>query len=193
MYLAASTGLGAAGGGFGNNLIVRREALEAIGGYGAVPPSPTEDAALIAQIRAATPYRVRSICGADAAVFTAPEERWNSFIRQTLRWNNGGLFSPDRSTRLNFGFLMITISMGMLALPCMAAAPALPVLAALWPLPAAVFVSMAANSIATLILFGSRLPKAGWKYIIHAVFMPMYMTFLTILGLCGARPVWKDS
>jgi cellulose synthase/poly-beta-1,6-N-acetylglucosamine synthase-like glycosyltransferase len=185
MYLAASTGLGAAGGGFGNNLILKREVLDAIGGYGAVPVSPTEDAALISRIRAVTDYRIRSICGTDAAVITAPEHSWKAFLRQTLRWNNGGLFSPDPGTRCNFSFLMITISMGMLALPVV------PLLPGLWPLPAAVLLSMSANTIATLSLFGAFLPKAGPAYIFQILFTPMYFTFLTILGLLGFKPAWK--
>jgi cellulose synthase/poly-beta-1,6-N-acetylglucosamine synthase-like glycosyltransferase len=187
MYLAGSTGLGAAGGGFGNNLILRRETLEAIGGYGTVPPSPTEDAALVSRIRSATKYRIRAICGNDAAVFTAPEKTWAGFVGQTLRWNNGGLFSPDISTRINFSFLMLTISMGMLALP------ALPFLPGLWPLPAAVFLAMTANTAATIGIFHLSLPKAGPAYIIQTIFTPLYFTFLTILGLLGFKPLWKSS
>jgi cellulose synthase/poly-beta-1,6-N-acetylglucosamine synthase-like glycosyltransferase len=187
MYLAASTGLGAAGGGFGNNLILRREALDAIGGYGAVPPSPTEDAALISRIRAKTNYRIRSILGRDTVVLTGLERTWKSFAGQTLRWNNGGLFSPDASTRLNFAFLMITISMGMLALPV------LPFVPSLWPLPAAVFLSMSANTIAVLACFGPSLPKAGLAYIVLTPFTPLYFTLLTILGLLGFRSNWKEQ
>jgi cellulose synthase/poly-beta-1,6-N-acetylglucosamine synthase-like glycosyltransferase len=187
MYLAASTGLGAAGGGFGNNLILKREVLDAIGGYGTVPVSPTEDAALISRIRAATDYRIRSICGIDAAVITASEHNWKTFLRQTLRWNNGGLFSPDLGTRCNFSFLMVTISMGMLALPV------IPLLPGLWLLPAAVLLSMSANTIVTLALFGAFLPKAGPAYIFQTIFTPVYFTFLTITGLLGFKPVWKSS
>lgn len=185
MYLAASTGLGAAGGGFGNNLILKREVLDAIGGYAEVPVSPTEDAALVSRIRAVTNYRIRSICGTDAAVMTAPEYDWKAFLRQTLRWNNGGLFSPDPGTRCNFNFLMITISMGMLALPVVPLAPSL------WPLPAAVLLSMSANTAATLILFGAFLPRAGLAYILQTIFTPMYFSFLTILGFLGFKPAWK--
>jgi cellulose synthase/poly-beta-1,6-N-acetylglucosamine synthase-like glycosyltransferase len=185
MYLAASTGLGAAGGGFGNNLILKREVLDAIGGYGTVPVSPTEDAALISRIRAVTDYRIRSICGTDAAVITVPEHSWKAFLRQTLRWNNGGLFSPDLGTRCNFSFLMVTISMGMLVLPVV------PLLPSLWPLPAAVLLSMSINTVVTLALFGAFLPKAGPAYIFQIVFTPIYFTFLTILGLLGFKPVWK--
>jgi cellulose synthase/poly-beta-1,6-N-acetylglucosamine synthase-like glycosyltransferase len=187
MYLAASTGIGAAGGGFGNNLILRREALENVGGYARIPHSPTEDAALISRLRAGAQHRVRSACGADVRVMTRGESSWSSLVNQTLRWNNGGLFSPDLSTRLNFGFLMIAISAGMLSIPL------LPFIPSLWPLPSAVFLSMAANTLATLRIFGAALPKAGPAWILHTVFTPLYFTFLTILGLMGKKPSWKDQ
>jgi cellulose synthase/poly-beta-1,6-N-acetylglucosamine synthase-like glycosyltransferase len=187
MYLAGSTGLGAAGGGFGNNLILRREALDSVGGYAQIPHSPTEDAALISRIRAGAVYRIRSACGADVRVMTRGENSWGALLNQTLRWNNGGLFSPDFSTRLNFGFLMITISMGILAIPL------LPLIPSLWPLPWAVLLSMSANTLATLRIFGSALPKAGPAWILHTVFTPAYFTVLTILGFLGKKSSWKEE
>ena len=187
MYLAASTGLGAAGGGFGNNMIVRRISLDAIGGYSSVPVSATEDAALVSKIRAETKYKIRAGIGADLHVITQSEDNWKNFITQTLRWNNGGLFSPDISTRFNFGFLMITISMGILAIPV------LPFIPYLWPLSLAVLISMTANTIATLVFFGMSLPKKGAAYVVQCVFTPMYFTFLTILGFCGIKPKWKGK
>jgi cellulose synthase/poly-beta-1,6-N-acetylglucosamine synthase-like glycosyltransferase len=187
MYLAASTGLGAAGGGFGNNLIISRECLDAIGGYGAVPESPTEDAALVSRVRSRSAYRVRSAIGGDVHVKTGGENSWKDLVNQTLRWNNGGLFSPDPGTRFNFGFLMITISMGILAIPL------LPFFPSLWPLTAAVMTAMAGNTLATLRLFGLSLPRQRWAYLIQLVFTPMYFTFLTILGFCGVKVNWKGS
>jgi cellulose synthase/poly-beta-1,6-N-acetylglucosamine synthase-like glycosyltransferase len=198
MYLAASTGLGAAGGGFGNNLIVRQTALGFIGGYGKVPPSATEDAALVSMIRArghgrtvpggkAPGMAVHAACGRDLWVFTKNEPGWKTLVNQTLRWNNGGLFSPDLSTRLNFGFLMVTISMGILAIPF------LPLIPGLWPLPAAVLFAMTMNTIAILSLFGPALPKGGAGYIVQIVFTPAYFTFLTILGFCGIKADWKGK
>lgn len=187
MYLAGSTGLGAAGGGFGNNLILRREALQAIGGYGSIPPSPTEDAALISRIRSHSSYTIHSACGKDVPVMTQGESSWKELVNQTLRWNNGGLFSPDRSTRLNFGFLMITISMGMLAIPL------IPFIPSLWPLPGAVFFAMTLNTLATLALFGSSLPKKGAAYGAQLIFTPLYFTFLTLLGFFGVKTDWKGS
>jgi cellulose synthase/poly-beta-1,6-N-acetylglucosamine synthase-like glycosyltransferase len=187
IYLAASTGLGAAGGGFGNNLILRRASLDAVGGYKKVPPSPTEDAALVARIRACSDYKIRAALGPDVQVITRGEAGWKDLVNQTLRWNNGGLFSPDFSTRFNFGFLMITISMGILAIPL------LPFVPSIWPLPAAVMLSMTWNTIATLGFFGMSLPKKGPAYIIQLVFTPVYFTFLTIIGLCGVKPKWKGQ
>ncbi|QQO11428.1 glycosyltransferase [Breznakiella homolactica] len=187
MYLAASTGLGAAGGGFGNNLILRREALEAVGGYDAVPPSPTEDASLIAQIRARSRYKVRAACGSDVHVMTQGERTWRNFVSQTLRWNNGGLFSPDFSTRLNFGYLMAAISLGIL---CIVPALFVPWV---WLLPAGVYISMTMNTIAVLALFRVSLPRAGLAYIFQLIFTPMYFTFLTILGVFGVKARWKGA
>jgi cellulose synthase/poly-beta-1,6-N-acetylglucosamine synthase-like glycosyltransferase len=187
MYLVGSTGLGAAGGGFGNNLILNRDALYAIGGYGAIPPSPTEDAALISRIRSHSNYAVHSACGRDVPVMTQGESSWKDLVNQTLRWNIGGLFSPDKSTRLNFGFLMVTISMGMLAIPL------IPFIPSLWPLPGAVFFAMTLNTIATLALFGPSLPKKGAAYGLQLIFTPMYFTFLTILSFFGVKINWKGS
>jgi hypothetical protein len=118
---------------------------------------------------------------------TQGESSWGALLNQTLRWNNGGLFSPDLPTRLNFSFLMIAISMGMLAIPL------LPFISSLWPLPVAVFLSMTANTLATLRIFGAALPRAGLAWILHTIFTPIYFTFLTILGFLGKKPFWKDS
>jgi hypothetical protein len=116
---------------------------------------------------------------------TRGENSWGALINQTLRWNNGGLFSPEISTRLSFGFLMITISMGMLAIPL------LPFIPSLWPLPAAVLAAMTMNTIATLRVFGAALPAAGPAWILHTVFTPLFFTLLTILGFLGVKPSWK--
>jgi cellulose synthase/poly-beta-1,6-N-acetylglucosamine synthase-like glycosyltransferase len=187
IYLAGAAGIGAGGGGFGNNLILRRESLEKIGGYEAVPFSPTEDAALISLLRSRSACRIRAATGSDVFVMTKPEARWGSFVNQTLRWNNGGLFSPDRMTRLNFNFLMIMISAGILAIPL------LPFLPGLWPLPLGVLAAMIMNTIVALGAFGAGLPRAGAAYLVQLLFTPVYFTFLTILGYCRIRITWKGK
>jgi cellulose synthase/poly-beta-1,6-N-acetylglucosamine synthase-like glycosyltransferase len=189
-YLAGAIGLGAAGGGFGNNLIVRRAALDAVGGYDAVPPSPTEDAALISLIRSQRTYRVRAIALPDAAIETAAEHSWRGFVSQTLRWNNGGLFSPEPMTRFNYNLLMLVISTGILAIPL------LPFFPALWPMPAGVFIVMIENTIAAFSLFRKKLPPGGplnLGYFLTLLFTPVYFTLMTIMGYCGIKVQWKGK
>ncbi|MDR2953112.1 MAG: glycosyltransferase [Treponema sp.] len=190
-YLAGAIGLGAAGGAFGNNLIIRRKALESIGGYGAVPPSPTEDAALISLIRKSGGYRVRAVCLPDAAVETAAERSWRAFVNQTLRWNNGGLFSPDAVTRFNYNLLMLIIAAGILAIPL------LPFIPALWPMPLAVLIGMLLNNAAAFALFRARLPSGGLPvklgYCATLLFMPVYLTLMTLMGYAGIKTAWKDE
>ena len=187
VYLAGATGLGAAGGGFGNNLILRRACLDAVGGYEKIPPSPTEDAALISVIRTNSDYKIRAALGEDVHVLTQGENTWKALVNQTLRWNNGGLFSPDLTTRLNYNFLMITIGMGVLTLPL------LPFFPRLWPLPFGVLTSMTFNNIANLCLLGASLPKKKFAYILTLLFTPVYFTFMTILGYVGVKPSWKGE
>jgi cellulose synthase/poly-beta-1,6-N-acetylglucosamine synthase-like glycosyltransferase len=197
VYLAGAAGLGAAGGGFGNNLILRRAALDAAGGYGAVPPSPTEDAALVSRIRSSTRYSVRAVWGRETHVLTGYEGSWKSLINQTLRWNNGGLFGPELLTRINYTLLMLLITLGVLALPL------LPLFPGLWPMPVAILIVMLENTIGTLCIAQGKavnqpvqaappsLPRAMW--IRELLFMPCYMTLMTLMGFCGIKTTWKES
>ncbi|MDR0399935.1 MAG: glycosyltransferase [Treponema sp.] len=195
VYLGGAVGLGAAGGGFGNNLILRRAALDEAGGYGAVPPSPTEDAALISLIRSSTSYQVRSACGRESHVFTGFEPSWKALINQTLRWNNGGLFSPEILTRINYTVLMITIAAAVFAFLL------LPLFPNLWPMPLAQLIVMLENTAGALFIArggigktgkaGSSLPPVFW--IRELLFMPFYMTLMTILGFLGVKTTWKNS
>jgi cellulose synthase/poly-beta-1,6-N-acetylglucosamine synthase-like glycosyltransferase len=189
-YLAGAIGLGAAGGGFGNNHIISRAALDSVGGYDAVPPSPTEDAALVSLIRSQGKYRVRAIALPDAVVETVAEKTWRGFINQTLRWNNGGLFSPELMTRFNYNLLMLVISTGILAIPL------LPFFPALWPMPAGVLMVMIVNTIAAFGLFHKKLPPGGplnLGYALTLLFTPVYFTLMTIMGYCGIKTTWKNK
>ena len=189
VYLAGAAGLGAAGGGFGNNLILRRATLDAVGGYDMVPPSPTEDAALISRIRSCSKYKVRAALGEDVHVITQGEKTWGALINQTLRWNNGGIFSPDQATRFNYNFLMITITLGVLFFPL------LPFIPSAWPLPLGPITVMIFNTIANLGLFGVSLPRRnfGFGYLLTLLFTPVYFALMTIMGYLGVKPHWKGK
>jgi cellulose synthase/poly-beta-1,6-N-acetylglucosamine synthase-like glycosyltransferase len=187
-FLAGAIGLGAAGGGFGNNLIVSKAALEASGGYGAVPPSVTEDAALISLIRSQRKYRVHAITLPDAAVETAAENTWRDFISQTLRWNNGGIFSPEPMTCFNYNLLMLLISTSILALPLV------PFLPGIWPLPLGIYIVVLENTIASFGLFRKKLPPGGplnLGYVLTFLFTPWYFALMTIMSYCRVKIKWK--
>lgn len=187
MYLAGMVGMGVPCGGFGNNIIVSRAGIDAIGGYGAVPFSVTEDAALIAKIRTDTRFRVRAALGADSRVTTGSERSWIELFRQGLRWNNGGLFAPDPTTRLGFGWLMLSILFGVVVLPVV---PFFPV---------AGFASLAAfgvmipNTIAILAISGRSLGLPVRAILSSLILSPVHFAFLTALGLLRVKVVWKGE
>ena len=189
VYLAGAAGLGAAGGGFGNNLILRRATLDDVGGYDMVPPSPTEDAALVSRIRSCSKYKVRAALGEDVHIITQGEKTWGAMINQTLRWNNGGIYSPDPATRFNYNFLMITITMGVLFFPL------LPFVPYVWPLPLGPVTVMVFNTIANLGFFGVSLPRRnfGFGYLLTLLFTPVYFSLMTIMGYLGIKPHWKGK
>lgn len=187
MYLVGGTGIGSPCGGFGNNLIVRRSALAAIGGYEAVPYSLTEDAALIACVRTLKGARIRAGLSAGTSVMTTPVGNWRQLVTQGLRWNNGGMYGPDRTTRLVFGALMFSIGAGILVLPIAWLAPDL------YLLPIAVYIAMTMDTVATASIAGKALPIGSLRLIPQLLFTPVYFTFLTILGLLRIKISWKDA
>jgi len=160
-----------------------------VGGYDNIPPSPTEDAALVSKIRSCSKYKVRAALGPDVHVITQGEDSWKNMINQTLRWNNGGLFCPDPGTRLNYNFLMITISMGTLAFPLLLFIPSI------WPMPLGPLTVMIFNTIANLGLFGVSLPRRRFcfGYLLTLLFTPVYFTLMTIMGFLGFKPEWKGE
>ena len=189
-YLIGTIGLGAAGGGFGNNMMVSRLALESIGGYEAVPPSPTEDAALISHIRSMNKFKIHSAVHPNAAVETETEKSWPSFFNQTLRWNNGGLFSPELLTRINYNFLMLIIGAGILVIPLV------PFFPQLWPMPVTVYFFMVVHTIAALAVFRKNMPKGklitALGYLLCLLYMPCHLTILTIMGYLKVKTTWKS-
>jgi hypothetical protein len=149
-------------------------------------------------------------------VFTGSENSWAALINQTLRWNNGGLFSPEILTRINYTVLMLTISLSVLAFLL------LPFFPKLWPMPLAQLIVMLENTLGALFIAGggtcgkgqggntagpgrektppgagkrapppSSLPGVFW--IRELLFMPFYMTLMTILGFLGVKTTWKES
>jgi hypothetical protein len=54
---------------------------------------------------------------------------------------------------------------------------------------------MTLNTIAAFVFFHAKLPKGGlllkFGYILTTLFMPCYLTLMTIMGYIGIKPKWK--
>jgi cellulose synthase/poly-beta-1,6-N-acetylglucosamine synthase-like glycosyltransferase len=185
MYIAGAAGLGAAGGGFGNNIAVRKAALDAAGGYGSVPPSVTEDAAMISLIRKRTGYEIRAVYDPATHVFTRCEPAWKQLVGQTLRWHHGGLFSPDTVTALSFGALALLYLLCALCFPLAIIHPSFLIV------PAVVFLEIVLGNLPVKRYAGKSCPLKLPAYLFHSFFMEYFFTWLTVLCLIWKKPDWK--
>jgi cellulose synthase/poly-beta-1,6-N-acetylglucosamine synthase-like glycosyltransferase len=184
-YVAAAAGLGAAGGGFGNNIAVLKKALDEAGGYASVPPSITEDAAMISLIRKNTRYTVHAVYDAATHVHTRCEPTWGKLVNQTLRWHHGGLFSSDAVTSLSFGTLALFYFLCALCLPLALVYPPLLII------PAVVFIENIAFNLPSKIYAGKSFPLKLPQFILHAFIVEYFFTLLTVLCFAAKRPEWK--
>ncbi|GIV54543.1 MAG: hypothetical protein KatS3mg039_1061 [Candidatus Kapaibacterium sp.] len=74
---------------FGNNMSIRRDVYDTIGGYRAIPFSVTEDLALL-QAVGKYGHTIRYLCSAESSVETEPCQTIREYIRQHQRWVHGG-------------------------------------------------------------------------------------------------------
>ncbi len=79
--------------GTGNNMVIRREALEKIGGFAHLPFCMTEDLELSRSIRKAG-YRVIHQVSPEILVFTKAEPDWKALMHQRKRWMQGVITLP---------------------------------------------------------------------------------------------------
>ncbi len=105
----------------GNNLSVRREAYDAVGGYRTIPFSVTEDYALFHAITRTKRYVARFPIDARTLVFSLPCESWKHLFNQKKRWFTGGAEMDWKSLSL-FGLgyafkalLVVTLAVGHMA------------------------------------------------------------------------------
>ncbi|MDR2521158.1 MAG: glycosyltransferase [Spirochaetaceae bacterium] len=187
VYMVGTTGFGAGFCGFGNNMMLRRSALDEAGGYDSVPYSLTEDASLIAHIRTKTRYTIQAACRRDLFVVTESEHSWKAFLNQILRWSNGALFSRDFRTRLSYRYLMLSILAGLLLAPFCTRRLAFMLVSG------AALLVMLLMGLCARILFGKTLPKSPLAYLGEIIAMPLVFALITIQGFAGIIPVWKDN
>jgi cellulose synthase/poly-beta-1,6-N-acetylglucosamine synthase-like glycosyltransferase len=184
-YTAGCTGLDLATGGFGNNMGVRREALEAFGGIGAIGKSVTEDAEIISHVRELKRYKVRALTVPDTIVKTRPQPDWRSTTAQGLRWNAGGIYAPDLPTRLSYGFVMFYLLLGVLLLP----------FGFLQPLLWLVYLSAVGSMALVAVMAGAASPRPFVDYwlllVPHLALASVYYSYITVLTVLRVPIQWK--
>ncbi len=186
-YTAGCAGIGVPTGGFGNNLSVRKKTVDEIGGLESIEVTSTEDAALISRIRAETSMKTRALFSRSVAVLTEPQESWKALTAQEIRWHTGGLFSPDPQTRVAYSFLMIYLSVSVLAIPACFFFPFLSIL------PAVSFITMGLMAV-TAGFFTSQPFVSYWLALVPFTMLSMgYNSYLTIKSLLKPTLFWKGT
>lgn len=183
-YTAGSAGIGNATGGFGNNLAVRREALDACGGFGGLRHSVTEDAELISEVRDQRRWKIRAHTAVEATVHPEPQRTIGALLKQGIRWNTGALYAPDPVTRASFGMVMLFLFAGVVLSPL--AVLYLPVLL------------LAAGAFSSMLLMGcvagafARRPRRYWLLLVpNVLFSMLFYSLVTLLTLLRAKISWK--
>ena len=186
-YTAGCTGINQATGGFGNNLAVRRVALEEVGGLEAIEVSVTEDAALVAEIRQKTIWQIRARFDRSATVLTAPQPDLRALTMQEIRWHSGGLFSADLTSRLSYRFIMFYLTVSVVAIPIAVFVPLL----FIFPIVSfsTMFLVAAYSGICT------RQPwRKYWDRLVPLVLIAMfYNSYLTVRAISKPDLVWKGE
>ena len=186
-YNAGCTGIGLPTGGFGNNLAVRSAVLEEIGGYESVDSTATEDAALIARVRAKTTSKVLAVFSRGATVITEPQRSWRDLTNQEVRWHTGGIFSTDFQSRLGYRFLMFFLLASVAFLP-------FGLLHWLFAVPAAVsFTTMTLMAVIGGLLTRQPVRKYWLPLVAFVLGSMLYNSFLTTLTVLRPRLTWKGS
>jgi cellulose synthase/poly-beta-1,6-N-acetylglucosamine synthase-like glycosyltransferase len=186
-YLVGSAGLGIGTGSFGNNLGVKRHALDTIGGYETLEYTPTEDAALISAVREQSSYRIAGLTMPDVTVTAAPQPTLQRLTYQQLRWSSGAFFSPDPGTVAGYSAVMLYLAGGVLATPFIPLYPLLGLIAV------STFTSMFMVAVSGAVL--SKMPFIRyWLFIVPAILFSglLYIT-VDLFALLKTPIIWKGK
>jgi cellulose synthase/poly-beta-1,6-N-acetylglucosamine synthase-like glycosyltransferase len=185
-YNSATAGLGMPGSCFGNNLVVRKQVIDKIGGFRSLGYTLTEDAAL-ATAAAKSGWKVRVSTRTDTMIQTVAQKHWRDLIHQHLRWNGGAFYHEDFATRFAYRYITLYLITSVLAVP---AAFFLPLL---FVLPAASFVSVGLIALVAGILYR---PDKSWyllRVVPYTCFFLVFYAFATLLSIFQVPPRWKGK
>ncbi len=184
-YTAGSAGFGNPTGGFGNNIAVRRAALESVGGFAALRYSVTEDAELIAEVRDTHRWEVKPTLSPESIVWPEPQTHLADMVSQSVRWNTGGLYAPDRAARYSYRVVMLFLFGSVVAVPVAIFFPPL------FLTSAGSFLSMTAVAVAASIY--CRRGFRFWSMLLpNVLFSMLFYSYVTFLTLAHTPIRWKD-
>ncbi len=116
-YNSGSSGLGIPTGCFGNNLSMRKDILDEIGGFTALGYTLTEDAAMLERVGKMKKWKIRVSTLKETIVKPAAQENWKDFLNQHVRWNRGGFYSTDLLSGISYGFIVLYLVFSILVFP----------------------------------------------------------------------------
>lgn len=183
---AGTAGLGMAGSCFGNNLAARRSFLRELGGFAALGYTLTEDAALVTAA-ARSGWRVAVSTRRDTMICTFPQQTWSDFVAQHLRWNGGGFYHPQFSSRFPYRLITLFLIASVLAAP----------FALLWPplfvLPAASFCSVGTMGLLAGLLYRSDRTRYLLRLVPYTCFFLVFYSWVTVLAIFQKPLLWKGE
>jgi cellulose synthase/poly-beta-1,6-N-acetylglucosamine synthase-like glycosyltransferase len=124
--------------GNGANLCYERAAFDAVGGYrGNIDYASGDDLFLMHKVAAKYPGKIRFVKNLEAQVVTKPQENWQAFLQQRLRWSSKSTAYQEKQMTVILGLVYLVnlltpfvLLIGLLYSP--ARIPLLGVLAIKW-------------------------------------------------------------
>jgi cellulose synthase/poly-beta-1,6-N-acetylglucosamine synthase-like glycosyltransferase len=187
-YNFGSIGLGMPTGGFGNNMAIRLQAVQDVGGFTRLGYSVTEDALLLDAVSRKAGWGVRVCVSPRAANITAAKTTWREYVEQHTRWNAGGLFSPDLVTRLSYMLIVLVYLVGSLLV--------MPLGFADWRVPVLslnAFLSIGLLAFVSGLYPGKRRGVYYARLLPYLIFFGFFYAFITLKAVLRRPFEWKGS
>jgi len=169
----------------GANLAFSRQAFDAVEGYKGIDHLASgDDYLLMMKLRQAFPGRITYLKSKDAIVSTSPQESWNDFIQQRIRWaSKSGKYKDDKLTiilLLVYLFNLLFLTLAIVGL----------FNAVLWATLAIVLVLKIISELYFLVPVARFFNKT--KQLKHFVLLqPLHIAYIIVAGFLGFAGVYK--
>ncbi len=187
-YNLGAAGLGAPMGCFGNNMAVRKEAVQEFGGFRSLGYAVTEDALLLEAVSRQGGWLVRVCTSMRGTVMTSAKTSWKEYGNQHVRWNSGALFATDLISRIFYWFVVLFYLVGSLVV--------LPLGILDWRVPV-----LSLNSFLSIGLLaalagayqGKKRPRYYLRLLPHLFFFGFFYSYITVRALFKRPFDWKGA